>query len=180
MARLFLIICLFCSICCFSQQENEKIKWQENQPLVWSDFKGKPVALSPFKANTNAGISFSWSYSSKNGVAKLDYVIESFFYPQSSWKKEIIKKDYLLAHEQVHFDIAELHARKFRKAISEYEIGENIKKDLIALYKKFEQQQKAMQQKFDSDTNHSKIEEEELKWREFVQEELKKYKAYID
>ncbi|MDT0643537.1 DUF922 domain-containing protein [Zunongwangia sp. F363] len=180
MIRIFLFICLISSISCFSQKEKEKIKWEENQPLVWTDFKGKPNALSPFKANTNAGISFSYNYSERDGSTELNYVIESYFYPQLSWKKEIDNKEYLLAHEQLHFDIAELHARMFRKALSNYTIGKNLKKDLVALYKKYEQQQVTMQREFDAETNHSKIREAEMKWREFVKQELEEYQAYAD
>ncbi|WP_373058985.1 DUF922 domain-containing protein [Zunongwangia sp. H14] len=181
MRRLFLLLFgLIFSINGFAQKEREKISWDKDRPLVWSDFKGNPAPLSPFKANTNAGISFSWSYSENGSDKELKYTAESYFYPQLSWKKVVKEKEFLLAHEQLHFDIAELHARMLRKALSEYKIGINVKKELVALYNLYGRKLEEMQQQFDKETNHSKIKEAELEWRDFVKEELDKYQAYAN
>ncbi|MDT0645262.1 DUF922 domain-containing protein [Zunongwangia sp. F260] len=156
------------------------MEWNENRPLTWEDFRGKPSFSSAYKASTNSGISIGWSLSeSGNKVVLVGYDVKANFYPDISWKKDnIVKKDFILAHEQLHFDISELHARKLRKALAEYEGGRNVQKELTAIYRKYEQERSNMQNAFDAESDHSRIEQEELKWRDFVQKELEKYNAY--
>ncbi len=43
----------------------------------------------------------------------------AFFDRQRSWVKNEAKLDYVLRHEQGHFDIFEVYTRKIRKALSE-------------------------------------------------------------
>ena len=78
----------------------------------------------------------------------------------------------------MHFDISELHARKLREALADYEIGRNIRQDLKRIYNKIESERVSMQNKFDRETSHSENRSEEMKWRKFVAEELKKLEEY--
>ncbi len=163
-----------------AQPNPEKIYWQD-EPLSWIDFKAAPVKESPFQANTNAGISYSWNLKNENGVISLLYEVYSFFNPHNSWVVPTSKSDYLLAHEQLHFDITELHARKLRKALSNVkmqQLGKDPKTFLNSLYSKFEKERSAMQQKFDRESNHSMNKEAEAKWQIFVKEELDRLKDY--
>jgi hypothetical protein len=162
----------------FAQGENEKIRWEANLPLTWEDFKAKPDRSNSYSANTNSGISYSWSYSTNTGEPVLKHEVYSNFYPQLSWVKEIHDETYLLAHEQLHFDISELHARKLRKALDEYQIGRNIRQDLKRLYNKIEAERAAMQEQFDKETLHSENREAELNWRKFIAGELRRLESY--
>ncbi|CAL67190.1 DUF922 domain-containing protein [Christiangramia forsetii] len=162
----------------FSQEKQEKIQWQEGLPLNWNDFKAQPDKSNSFSANTNSGISYSWSYSTASGVPVLKHEVFTNFYPNLSWVKDIKNEEYLLAHEQLHFDISELHARKLRKALDDYEIGRNIRQDLKRLYNRIESERVAMQNQFDKETSHSENSSAEMRWRKFVADELEKFKAY--
>ncbi len=178
MKSLFLVITILGFFFIYPvQDKNEKVTWKENQPLMWKDFKAKAPKNNKYEANTNSGVSFSWSFISKNGKTQLKYEVHSNFYPYSSWVKE--ENAYLLAHEQLHFDISELHARKLRNALKEYIIGagndKKIKKELNQLYNTLEKERVIMQKAFDSETNHSLDHEEERKWQAFVKEELKRF-----
>lgn len=162
----------------FAQEEEEKILWQENNTLVWDLFKGEPNMDSPFHAETNSGITQAISVRYSNENMEFDYEVESYFQPQYSWVKEGKRTDYLLGHEQLHFDIAELHARKLRKALDEYRIGKNFKKDLQKINEQVQMESHRMQQKFDAESRHSQNREAEMEWRKFVREELARFKAY--
>ncbi len=175
----FFILLLFAAENSFSQ-EQEKIEWEDGQKLIWADFKGIPKQGVAYEANTNSGISFSWSYSTENGQPVLKYEVVTNFFPQLSWVKQNEKDMYLLGHEQLHFDISELHARKLRKAIDEYEIGRNIRRDLNRLYESIEKDRVAMQNLFDAETIHSTDKDAEAGWRKFVEEELAKLSDYRD
>ncbi|MGM0932436.1 MAG: DUF922 domain-containing protein [Bacteroidota bacterium] len=179
MRILFLILFILAVDSSFSQQQ-EKIEWMEGQKLTWADFKGTPKQGVAYEANTNSGISFSWNYSTESGQPVLKYEVVTNFFPQLSWVKEQEEDEYLLGHEQLHFDISELHARKLRKAIDEYEPGKNIRRDLNRLYESIEKDRVAMQNLFDAETIHSTNKEAEAVWRKLVKKELAKLRAYRD
>ena len=173
-----LIFSLFFVSALFSQETEKKIKWSDDRPLTWEDFQAEPDATNSYSANTNSGISYGWNYSTASGEPILDHEVFTNFYPERSWVKDIENEEYLLAHEQLHFDISELHARKLRKVLDEYEIGRSIRQDLKRLYNRIEAERDSMQNKFDKETSHSEIREEEMRWRGFVQQELKKLEKY--
>lgn len=155
-------------------QEQEKLQWQENRPLTWEDFRAAPKQGSPFSANTNSGLSYSWNFSTSSGKPVLEQEVKSNFYPDLSWVKEIKNKQHLLAHEQLHFDITELHARKLRKQLDSYEIGRTVRKDLKRIYNRVEAERVEMQNLFDRETAHSENKMEQERWRKFISEELLK------
>lgn len=64
-------------------------------------------------ALTESGITFEWSCDWR-GFRVEAYAI---FVPGGSWVKE--PTNALLLHEQAHFDITEIHARKMRKLFAE-------------------------------------------------------------
>ncbi|MDR9457259.1 MAG: DUF922 domain-containing protein [Salegentibacter sp.] len=175
----FLLLLLFTAEIS-SSQEQEKIEWEEGKKLTWADFKGTPKQGVAYEANTNSGISFSWNYSTESGQPVLRYEVVTNFFPQLSWVKEHEEDEYLLGHEQLHFDISELHARKLRKAIDEYETGRNIRRDLNRLYEGIEKDRVEMQKLFDAETVHSTNKEAEAGWIKFVKEELAKLSDYRD
>lgn len=159
-------------------QENEKLRWNAEKPLSWNDFKASPKKHLPYKANTNSGISFSWNATESSIGIELNYEIASNFYPFRSWVKEIEEVEYLLGHEQLHFDITELYARKLRKALQSYEPGDKIKKELDSIYSEIEKQRRQMQTQFDKETNHSINKEAEFKWRVFIKQDLDKLSKF--
>ncbi|MCM4159634.1 DUF922 domain-containing protein [Antarcticibacterium flavum] len=163
-----------------AQNNPEKIYWQD-EPLSWEDFKARPDKSSSFQANTNAGLSYSWNLKNENGILSLRYEVFSYFNPESSWVVPTSKNDHLLTHEQLHFDITELHARKLRKELSNLQIeqlGKDPKRVLNSFYSRIEKERAVMQQKFDRETNHSMNREAEAKWQKFVKDELAKVKDY--
>lgn len=172
-ATIYLILCTSATT-----DDPTKILWSETYKLTWSDFKGTPDEESDFVASTNSGMSFSFSYSLRNDEVSYNFTNESFFYPQMSWYKKGGVSDYILAHEQTHFDISELHSRIFRKRMEEGEFTKNIKVEVNELYKKVESERIAMQSRYDLETNHSQISEAENRWRNYVAEQLQVYVAW--
>ena len=172
-----MLILIFITLLSFFSSENdsEKISWSESYQLSWADFQGAPQGGSSYVASTNSGMSFSFSFGSKNGEIQYDYSIESNFYPKLSWYKKGQVSDYILKHEQTHFDISELHSRMFRKLMEEGHFSENIKAEVASLYEKTETERKAMQKRYDQETNHSQNIEKEHQWRNYVDAQLKEY-----
>lgn len=156
----------------------EKIAWSEERRLTWEDFKGTPRGLDDYVASTSSGISFAYSVGVARGELHLNYTVESNFYPYSSWIVTEHASEYILRHEQTHFDISELHARKFRKRLAEREFSLEPKEELDSMYQTIEAERRAMQKKFDADTDHSQIPMAEERWVAFVAEQLDLYAAW--
>ena len=155
--------------------DEEKMEWSASRPLTWNDFRGTPNPVADFVATTNSGMSFTYSYSIRNGSRKINFEVKSYFYPNSSW---YIKKDvspYILKHEQTHFDISELHARKLRKRLDGTTFSDNLKPEIEAIYRKVEEERKATQDAFDTESDHSKNKAGEVKWEGYIAQQLAVY-----
>ncbi|WP_223559690.1 DUF922 domain-containing protein [Chryseobacterium lathyri] len=158
----------------------QKIIWQEDHKLVWDNFKS-PINRKnhpDVAAYTHCG----WEYSvvkSTNPKSPVKIEITAIFNEDRSWKD--IKKinDYILLHEQMHFDIAELFVRKFRK-----EIGEKIKtsgdynKNFNAVYSKISNDYKNFQMSYDRVTEHGMNKEKQAEYNALIAEELDHLKSY--
>jgi hypothetical protein len=96
------------------------LTWAKHPSLDWSDFQGHPRrSTGEPSAVTDTG--FRVQLECREGF--LDIRVEAEFYPASSWVKPARKSAELLRHEQGHFDITELYARKIRKAVREQKIN---------------------------------------------------------
>lgn len=154
---------------------NEKITWSEEVNLTWEDFKGRPDMSRSFVAMTNSGIIFSYQVASENGKLSLATEVEAEFYPEMSWYKPEKVNNHVLQHEQGHFNITEIHARKLRKAFAEYTLTKNYKRELSAIFTRINRDRQVMQDLFDKETNHSQNKEKEAEWQAFINNELKKH-----
>jgi hypothetical protein len=157
---------------------DEKIAWSEDHKLTWDLFKGEPKLGNSYVASTNSGISFSFSYRVTNGKMDLDYTIQSDFYPKLSWYIKDKVSDLILSHEQTHFDISELHARKLRKKMTETDFPLDPSEKISEIYNEIENQRRIIQKLFDDETSHSQIKDEELRWESYVLEQLQVYERW--
>jgi hypothetical protein len=153
---------------------NSLIDWSADRKLTWDDFKATPDVNSPNAALTGTNIKFDFSYSSTDGFK---YHITCQFDKNSSWGR--IKTDYILSHEQGHFDIAEIYARRLNEALKEYkpDVGK-ANKEVNKIYEKVMHELSAAQALYDRETNFSINKEEQARWLIKIRDELKSYEAY--
>lgn len=166
------------SIIIFSKKDTEKIFWNESHKLSWEDFRGKPIRSASFVATTNSGISFQYSYSIKKAEVNVEYSAASFFEPNNSWYIPEKVTDHILKHEQLHFDISELHARMLKKNLEGKKFSIKVKTEVENIYKDVEQKRRAMQTRFDLETDHSRNEKEEIYWRKYIAQQLAEYESW--
>lgn len=139
--------------------EEGTLPWQPERRLVWDDFLCTPQKQGDAVASTSTSLGIS--YQVKNG--KLAYAITCHFSKKKSWG--LLKTDYILAHEQAHFDITELHARKLYQALHNYSFNpETFKKDIATIYEEVVQQKESMQEAYDSETDHSRRRRTQYDW----------------
>jgi hypothetical protein len=164
---------LFFSAFAFSQS-NDTIHWSLCYKLKWEDFQGKADSSSQFGATSYPGIKYSLSANEDSFSIK----VICFFIKSRSWSK-LKSSDTLLMHEQVHFDIAELFARKLRQAYAEYKfnyktVGKNI--DNLFLLNKLERNK--MDILYDRETDFSRNRKQQLIWNNKIKIALNKLKKY--
>lgn len=136
--------------------------------LTWADFKGKiPPAAVP-AATTASGISYRYSANLIHHEVDLDFEVTAFFYPNESWYKPEICDDLILSHEQLHFDIAELFARKMRRELERTSFSDNVKSEIRRIYKDILKELQDYQERYDWETNFSRNKEKQLEWNERV------------
>lgn len=159
-----------------AQSSNEEmLDWDANRKLTWADYKGKPDPDSDAAASTATILSVSYNISSTG----FTYKIECRFSKTRSWV--LHKTDYLLSHEQGHFDIAEIFARKLNKKLSEYQFNKKTcEKDLDKIYDEIDEEKDKMQHDYDRETHHSINKEKQAEWLQKISQELNKYKNYAD
>ena len=144
----------FISLMSFSFVKDDFILWQVNKKLKIKDFKAEnkdtlKVNQQQFLGAISAiRIEYSSFQRNKNSVP--DFSIKTYFDPNESWM--LLKNDYVLQHEQIHFDLTELYARKMRKSVESLR-QKNVTN--ISIYRKKIQRWNAMKEKasnqFDAD-----------------------------
>lgn len=164
----------------FAQVTEERVVWNEGRLLEWKDFKAAPNPQSPFYAETSSGISHSFSVKQSDIILDFEYEVNTYFRSHESWVKSGERSPYLLGHEQLHFNITELHARKLRKALEAYEIDRNFKRDLRSIYDSILRESEKMQHQFDAETRHSLNRNAEMAWRNLVRRELEKLEDFAE
>lgn len=92
----------------------QSIVWYPERRLRVSDFRGD-TAARPFRAASFCGITYHGNYVGR----RIILIVEANFDHKGSYFKHGDDDLNVLSHEQVHFDIAEVHARILRKRISE-------------------------------------------------------------
>ncbi len=162
----------------FSFMEDEKIPWSVDRKLSWEDFRGIPNQADDFVASTNSGISFSFSIQESNQNRALSYNVVSNFYPDLSWYRPDRVSEYILKHEQTHFDISELFARKLRKELAQIENEPDFQDLAKRHYEQIEAQRREMQLHYDKESDHSNKEADELRWRKYIAAQLAEYDAW--
>jgi Bacterial protein of unknown function (DUF922) len=146
----------------------EVIEWNEYRPLTWEDFLGKRAEDAAGDAGTFVQIKAK-PYLVKDQVR---YDVSAIFVKNKSWSDAQTKE--LLAHEQLHFDIAELYARKIRQVVAELsEAGEDDVKDYNRAIQKLLHESNEVDIQYDMETLHGAMQNKQAEWSKDVKEQLK-------
>jgi hypothetical protein len=156
-------------------QKPDKIYWSDDYKLNWSDFKGKPKRSNPMAAETSTHLDFSMAYENN----AFSWNLDCYFSRKESWVKSDLKSDDLLAHEQLHFDIAELNARKIRSEMDKLKLKSiDDNKKLQNVFEKGYERMSKQQTQYDKETDHGQLDDPQVRWIESIRAEMKKYEAF--
>ena len=176
MVRILLLF--LCFVCV--QDDEPVLSWNESYQLSWSDFKAKPNNNVSAVAITASGITFGFSIrqTDKNEVVSFTSEVQAHFYPEQSWYKMERADNHILGHEQLHFNITELYARKFRYRISQLKVSNSVKGQLKKTHIDINAELSQMQNKYDNETDYSINFESQATWKTFMDAELNKFSKY--
>jgi hypothetical protein len=119
MSKYWMIILFFSGKNISSRQTDIIIKWSDTTRLTYADFKGAqaPPKDSVARPDTLAVINAEIKYKLDISTGRQKIHAYGIMYPEHSWMK--VRWPSLLKHEQGHFDIAEIYARKFEKRVND-------------------------------------------------------------
>lgn len=152
----------------------EFITWKDSILLTWKDFKGEPIPNAAEAAMTASSMEFSY----KTRGNQVFWNVNVKFFPLLSWSNKSKQSDYILKHEQLHFDITELYARLFRKQLKENIFSLKDISKIKTINKNILQQWQNEQDKYDRETNHSINETKQLEWNKNIQQRLEALKEF--
>lgn len=148
--------------------------WSARRQLVWSDFQGSPPSEGSEGAKTSYTLYSAW----KCRGQVFEFRVIAGFRPRQSWVKAIVLNDSthrrtILRHEQTHFDLAELHARGMRRSFGN--LAHPCAKtdaELSALAQRLAQEEKAEQRRYDAETDHGLLADQQAAWSRNVARRL--------
>jgi predicted secreted Zn-dependent protease len=157
-------------------REDNIIEWSPTRKLTWADFKGTPDPASTNAALTNSSITLSSEYSNKG----IKYIVNCKFNKLLSWAR--VRNEYILKHEQGHFDIAEAHARLLFKNLSGYKFNSGTaNEDVNRIYSETMKAHVKMQSDYDVLSDHSLDTAQQIIWENKIDSmltSLQQYSAY--
>jgi hypothetical protein len=190
--RLTLFVVFFSHFILSAQVKYESdsiIIWNKQRKINWDDFKSetKSDALNyqDALAYVNLSIKFYPSELSCKNVNQIQILAQ--MYKMTSWVGAKTFSDELLNHEQTHFDIAELYARKIRKAIADFLSINNCSLRSIAdIFYRIEKEHWAIQYLYDEEVRVCDDEkiiicfnlEKQKEWDIKIAKELEELKDY--
>ena len=174
MQKILTLLFLSLAFASFGQTKDEElISWSQDKKLTWADYKGQAKTDTDAAASTATYLGIEYNFNNKG----FDYKITCSFSKTKSWG--LHKTDYILAHEQGHFDIAEIFARKLNKKMGGYKFNkDNFKSDLKKMYEAVTSEKEEMQNEYDRETNHSINKDKQTEWLKKIDQLLKEYNSY--
>ncbi len=154
------------------------IVWSAERPLTVADFQSRPKPYEKHAALTTTNI--------KAGAACRDFVfsgtVQATFEPGLSWFRDPVNfTPQLLRHEQLHFDLTEVHARLLRQKLLVFQAKmdcnqlqpafDNVTKGIYAAWDK-------EQNRYDLETNHGLNAVRQDYWEKQTQLKLAQLQAF--
>ena len=156
-------------------QAHRFVEWHANRKLTWNDFQGTPPPNPKAAALTSTAIKIDFGYYHE----ALEYHLYCRFDQDASWGK--IRTGQVLAHEQGHFDIAEIYARKLNKALSKFTPDPSqIKREVNAIYDDMMKRYYEAQDDYDLQTNFSIDIRQQQDWLKQIAKDLEDLRAYAN
>lgn len=153
--------------------EGDSIYYSVNRPLSWNDFKSNTPA-GRFDAQVFPTIGYDEHTEVIKGVINVNLAIKVCLPKSAAWVRDGSKNDYVLNHEQRHFDIVKIVAEHFKRKINAENLTVDnyegiINSDYLNAYREMD----SLQKQYDDETRHGSDQQAQQQWNEKIDKELK-------
>jgi hypothetical protein len=158
----------------YAQSKTDSIYWCRDYRLKWSDFQGIPEKGTGWEAISYTSVKIVEE--EEKGVT--NYLVNSYFLKRRSWTRDTTDAS-LLEHERLHFDMAELFARKIRAAIESLKKrGGSKTESYDTVIASILRERRVWGELYDEETDHGLETSKQTEWFIKIQKELKMLEAY--
>lgn len=145
--------------------------------ISWSAFTKRKTRPQGKDADGYTQASYHYSYDLGKQTADVVIALD----PNQSWVVEDMRNDELLKHEQGHYDITALGAREFYATLVEkVKSSKTSGSSITTLNEKFQRNIKRTNQRYDTQTGHSRLKAEQEKWNKAIAAEKQKLGGSLD
>lgn len=131
------------------------VYYDPSRPLEWQDFQGVPEASGNTAALTTSGFGYRMNMGFSGSRGTINIFVYCYFNKTKSWVKADKKSDYVLTHEQKHFDISYLAAEKFIRDLRKAQLTrENVGQKIQQAYEASSKWMNDMQHEYDRQTRN--------------------------
>ncbi len=172
--RKFLVVII--AVTCISFQIDEgRVYWAERRQLKFSDFKGGDATLKKL-LDAEASCSGQIFTDFKFNNHQLSYTVSAYFAEDFSFMS--VRDSQLLVHEQGHFDITEVIARKFRQTLNTRIHYLSEADTLAGMINALSSYQDDLNERYDGETAHGAKREKQNEWNVTIQKMLDSLNDY--
>lgn len=155
---------------------NDTLFYDSKRPLQWKDFMGAPSILSRWAAQIFTSFGFEARSTTRNRTIELYIRTKTWMDKTISWVRSDSKNDYVLDHEQLHFDITRLAVERFRRHLRTMTFSvEDFNSEIQYQYLEYYRLQTRLQQQYDEETNHGLNRDKQAEWVKKIRDELRSY-----
>lgn len=188
--RLFFLLAFFFCVNKSQAQVDLRVQWtnkseipatdviyyHERPELDWKDFMGRNYESGSTAALTVSGFGYKADIAFTDTKGSLDVKVFCYFEKKKSWVKPEKKSDYILNHEQRHFDISFIAANVFINLLKTSNFtSENFNDLLEDIYKEACAVMSKLQKDYDSQSRNGNDKSEQEKWNDKIDRDLKSF-----
>lgn len=156
----------------YKRLKNDTIVWRKDSLLTKEDFKARHGGRSAGFASVGIFLN------PKESGGTIVFDVEATFLKSKSFLAE--NSPYTLEHEQLHFDICEIFARKLRKMMMDKDFKKvrDIRGEIQKMYNKVSAEMYKEENKYDDDTEHGLNPAKQKVWDADIAQQLKDLDSY--
>jgi hypothetical protein len=148
--------------------------------INFNDFTLKKAAPGRFSATIFTGMGYFANSKMHNDTIYLELTTKVYQVKGMSWAIPEANSTYSLNHEQLHFNITQLIAEKFKQRLREEALPPiDFDSRIQYLYMDYFRQINQLQNRYDNDTDHGLNTQKQAWWENYIAGELKKYDVII-
>jgi len=145
----------------------EAVQWSASRPLTWDDFQAVPPTGDPERVAETA-------YTVLHAINCRGKIFQSrvvaAFLPRQSWVRPSVRANpsqsvRSLSHEQTHFNLTEVYARRIRRYFAELtDPCLKSEREIEAQADQLIREESAAQRRYDDETSHGRIGAKQSEW----------------